>query len=496
MKKIGSIRPSVGGKRERIGVKVGRVVIIMQIVSVVFAMALCVTMSRSLTMGLLEKRCTAGTNMLSYAISKTSSTTDMNQILEEIRDTNGGFPIEVDLDGYTFEIDENGKVTRKAVKPVVNYTLSTEEQVDEGTEVTVTITAIIGEEETITKITKPDGTSVTNTAKTTFVVKTNGIYTVVVEGSNGETTTCKVKVFNIGTTEIFSDIYTTTAEYTDKNGNTAKIPEGFAVGESNTINTVDGGLVITDRIDENHKSTGNQFVWIPVGKVKSADGSVKNIELNRYGFDGTGSYGENAISTSMGYCRELTTSSYGNTTAIDIKSFIESANSHFGYYLGRYEAGKETNSDGKVCVVSKPNCAVYGSVQQPTAATLAQEMFLQSEKPIDITSDLVNSYAWDTALVYIQAFSGDTNYAKQRRLQSRLTKTGQATDGTNKDVRCNIYDMCGNAAEWTTETGEKSGYGGVSRGDWCGSGNTRYTAYRAIANGLGANTGFRTILYL
>ena len=55
MKKIGSIRPSVGGKRERIGVKVGRVVIIMQIVSVVFAMALCVTMSRSLTMGLLER---------------------------------------------------------------------------------------------------------------------------------------------------------------------------------------------------------------------------------------------------------------------------------------------------------------------------------------------------------------------------------------------------------------------------------------------------------
>ena len=43
--------------------------IIMQIVSVVFAMALCVTMSRSLTMGLLEKRCTAGTNMLSVHFS-------------------------------------------------------------------------------------------------------------------------------------------------------------------------------------------------------------------------------------------------------------------------------------------------------------------------------------------------------------------------------------------------------------------------------------------
>ncbi len=143
----------------------------------------------------------------------------------EIRDTNGGFPIEVDLDGYTFIIDENGKVTRKAVKPVVDYTLSTEEQVAEGTEITVTITASIGEEEKITKITKPDGTSANNTNTTSFIVTTNGVYTVTAEGSNGETTTKKIIITNIGTAEIFSDIYTATQIYTDSTGKTAKIPE-------------------------------------------------------------------------------------------------------------------------------------------------------------------------------------------------------------------------------------------------------------------------------
>ena len=27
-----------------------------------------------------------------------------------------------------------------------------------------------------------------------------------------------------------------------------------------------------------------------------------------------------------------------------------------------------------------------------------------------------------------------------------------ASDGTNKDIRCNIYDMASNIMEWTTET--------------------------------------------
>ncbi len=182
----------------------------------------------------------------------------------EIRDTNRGFPIEVDLDGYTFEIDGDGRVTRKAVKPVVDYSLSIEEQVVEGTEITVKIMATIGEGETITKITKQGEVLATNTGTATFTVTTNGVYTVVVEGSNGETTTTKIIIKNIGTTEIFSDIYTLTQTYTDSNHKTARIPEGFAVGISSTIDKVDNGLVITDAIDENHKSIGNEFVWIPI----------------------------------------------------------------------------------------------------------------------------------------------------------------------------------------------------------------------------------------
>ena len=76
-------------------------------------------------------------------------------------------------------------------------------------------------------------------------------------------------------------------------------------------------------------------------------------------------------------------------------------------------------------------------------------------------SDLINSYAWDTAIVFIQEFSGDTNYSQQRgRNTARaVQKCGESILDYNldegdvaQDIRCNIYDMAGNTYEWSTET--------------------------------------------
>ena len=76
-------------------------------------------------------------------------------------------------------------------------------------------------------------------------------------------------------------------------------------------------------------------------------------------------------------------------------------------------------------------------------------------------SDLINSYAWDTAIVFIQEFSGDTNYSQQRgRNTARaVQKCGESildynldTGDEAQDIRCNIYDMAGNTREWSTET--------------------------------------------
>ena len=85
MKKISVTRDRAGGKRTRIGKKVGNLVVIMQAVSVVFAVGMCVIMFRSLTTGLLKDRCTGGTNMLSYLLTQNSGGEDMNQFLDELK---------------------------------------------------------------------------------------------------------------------------------------------------------------------------------------------------------------------------------------------------------------------------------------------------------------------------------------------------------------------------------------------------------------------------
>ena len=84
-----------------------------------------------------------------------------------------------------------------------------------------------------------------------------------------------------------------------------------------------------------------------------------------------------------------------------------------GFYLGRYEARDEvtestrnnsTNDNNQV--VTKADKFVYNYVTQNQAATLSRNMYGETE---NFTSDLVNSYAWDTALVFFQKCSDDSN---------------------------------------------------------------------------------------
>ena len=76
-------------KQTRIGKKVGNVVVIMQMISVVFAVAMCVIMFRSLTSDMLEQRCTNGTNMLAYTLSLSGGEGDATQLLDDLKSRMG-----------------------------------------------------------------------------------------------------------------------------------------------------------------------------------------------------------------------------------------------------------------------------------------------------------------------------------------------------------------------------------------------------------------------
>ena len=100
--------------------------------------------------------------------------------------------------------------------------------------------------------------------------------------------------------------------------------------------------------------------------------------------------------------------------------------------------------------------------------------------------------------MFIQTFSGDTDYSKQTSLQSTLTETGNAHDSDNNyDVRCNIYDMAGNVLEWSTETSTYSRAPCVNIGGYyTNSGGYTANRFRFSTGTSSTDIGFRSTLYV
>ena len=257
----------------------------------------------------------------------------------------------------------------------------------------------------------------------------------------------------------------------DSLGNKVVVPAGFKVyipeGTNLEDYNVENGIVIEDVSAKDNTTKGSQFVWIPTGTIHRKDKEDVTINLDRYTFASNGdatAQGNNEIDEYDGEpCQELASSSYGNTTAINIDDFLAKAapNATGGFYIGRYEArdgvatSARTSSTEDRQVVTKSGSFVYNYVTQSQAATLSRNMYTSSS----FTSDLINSYAWDTALVFIQSCSDDNRYSQQNSLNSSLSTTG-----TTNDVKCNIYDMASNCYEWSTETAKNNSYPCVSRG--------------------------------
>ena len=290
---------------------------------------------------------------------------------------------------------------------------------------------------------------------------------------------------------------------TDTYGNEVKVLEGFKIAEDSATD-VTGGVVIED---VSHGTTaGSQFVWIPVGTVyTSADKSTsKTITLDRYTFDTSGNptpQGEKVIDS---YFKELAMSSYGNTVAKNIEAFKTSATTNKGYYIGRYEARSvtqrtaETDALGQITI--KASDYVYNYVTQPQAATVARGMYGEDKK---FTSDLTNSYAWDTAIIFLQTFDNRTDktkpYSRQNSLNTSLAPQGtnNLTDLAKQDKICNIWDMASNGYERNTETYSSSIYPCVTRGGTYNNGNY-YASYRTYGKTSQVYDGsmFRPVLYL
>ena len=312
----------------------------------------------------------------------------------------------------------------------------------------------------------------------------------------------------------------------DAYGNKITIPKGFKVVAHGTvagsatytysgdnIPAVQDGIVIENGTD------GNQFVWVPVGTIKNKNNTTNTITLGRYSsFTATNGVYTPAQVASVENCtqevtintnyKELsvfragnsaTDSTAQNATARNLEEFISTTLANGGYYIARFEASGTASK-----ITSKYNQTVLGNITQPNAAKAAREMYgeIKENNKLVYASDLVNSYAWDTAIVFIQTYSGKTDYASHN--ESITTKAFTAT-GKNNDKYCNIWDMSGNAYEWTTEysaySRDSNFYPCVYRGGYYFTDYGEaydYTSYRVSIYTTDSNSyiSLRSLLYV
>ena len=276
----------------------------------------------------------------------------------------------------------------------------------------------------------------------------------------------------------------------------ATIPKGFYHVEETKVKS---GLVISSEEgdDLNNSKAGNQYVWIPVdgilGEERKTVQNAKDGEiiLGRYVFDSNGKIDTDNAVIPEAIGGELKTSkdgfaytepSTGITAAQNITEFIGSVRKYGGYYIARFEASEGQNGKAE----SKYNKPVWNFVVQSQASTACEHLYN------GVNSDLVNSYAWDTAILFIQKY-GNKNYSNKTSVN---TDYESINTGMSGDVQLNIYDMASNCEEWTTETTSAPGYPFVSRGGSSFSSNS--VSYRNFIDmGVTGNQfGFRSILYL
>ena len=89
MGKVQLFGSGTSSKKKRIGKKVGNVVAIMLVVSILMTTSLCVVMFHTLINGLLKDRCTSGTSVLSYALGRIQEGEDINLLLDGLKESTG-----------------------------------------------------------------------------------------------------------------------------------------------------------------------------------------------------------------------------------------------------------------------------------------------------------------------------------------------------------------------------------------------------------------------
>ncbi|MBR1540832.1 MAG: SUMF1/EgtB/PvdO family nonheme iron enzyme [Clostridia bacterium] len=337
-----------------------------------------------------------------------------------------------------------GKNVQELESPTIELSAYPVEETEGSVEISVV--ASIGGKNEILSITTPDGNTTGYTSDKKFTVKENGEYSFTVRASNGQETTKSINIENIIT--ISAD--------------NPYIPDGFSHVDGTEVDT---GFVIQDK-------WGNQYVWVPV----ETGSLIRTAPSDKYLED------------------DYTASAFNNSVA-----------KYYGFYIAKYESSKDT-VNGIVVSKSVEGEIPWKNVTYDDAFNAARNT-ATAYNYIGVKTALVNSYAWDTALNWMN--NAVTNYSTSRsygNYSNQILPTGS----TESDIVNEITDMAGNLREWTTEKYDEEVLNSGTTTDDTTSTEVSYRVVRGgsatmdkIANSrIGERTdlqdnywGFRMVLY-
>ena len=293
-------------------------------------------------------------------------------------------------------------------------------------------------------------------------------------------------------------------------GKTAWIPKGFTVSGIDSERTINSGLVIYDIPEgttpdwsnpDSVKTKYNQFVWIPV-EVKSTDteNSIASFYRSEWtANESTGGERTNGLSTD--YTEPDSTNDTADKTGIanQIANLTKSIYKYGGFYIGRYEAGSETertSSSGVTTLGIKQDMYPYNYVKWGdsessigTTGAVYLSNSLYNTKEYGATSMLCTGACWDSMLDFIKdsehsvtdstkwgnysnsetfeitrgAYAvynnntlGSFNNVGSKYSKMKNTSILLTTGATERNCSKNIYDVAGNCYEWTTESNSSS----------------------------------------
>ena len=270
---------------------------------------------------------------------------------------------------------------------------------------------------------------------------------------------------------------------TDKGISVVTVPDGFVHVSieddmGNQTSTATTGYVIKN-VNDN-----NEFVWIPVNDIS---------EFKREVFD---------TNTNYNNCMEpyKNTGSY-ESEEVEYNKMFESVKKYHGFYIARYEASKnsDTNKAQSIQDATPWSGAIWGnSMTDPTggAVEAARAVYPETDAIIGgAVSTLCYGVEWDHTVRFILK-----NYPG---IASNATGCGNyigylVRTGSNKNyAQNNIYDMCGNAEEWTMESYANKVR--ILRGARCTENPVNHTLiYRGnnFPSQYGNTYGFRIALYI